>query len=74
MLKLYIKNHQYYLDKHPDTKIARLCKGDAYGSMFYDLFCQTELEKQNLISGGLFPECGIDPKKYLEDYFGIDLA
>ncbi len=32
------------------------------------------MDYKTSIDGGLFPETAIDPKRYMEDYFGIDLT
>lgn len=58
---------------HPrSTSVAKF--GNAYGLVFHNLFCKSYAEFENLISGGLFPEIAIDAKKFLEDYFKIDLT
>lgn len=74
MLFLYIKNMQYWLDNHPNTKKYAYCNGSAHESMFFELFSDFGSKKMDL-DGGLFgDEFKIDPKQFLEDYFGIDLT
>lgn len=74
MLRLYIKNFQIYLDTHKHTAMYDLCKGSAYEKMFFDLFCRSQKDyekKYNILFNNLF---GDNPKKFLEDYFKIDLT
>lgn len=74
LLKLWIKNFQQYLDVHPGTKQYGYCSGNSYNKLFYELFCKSQQECDNLLTGGLFPETAIDAKTFLEDYFKIDLT
>lgn len=74
MLRLWIKNFQLYLDSKPCSKQYGYCGGSAFNRMFYELFCNSQQEADNLLSGGLFPETAIDAKAFLEDYFKIDLT
>lgn len=74
MLKLWIKNVQINLNNNPDTKSWGYCQGNAYNKLFYELFCGSRKECDNLLSGGMFPETAIDAKAFLEDYFKIDLT
>lgn len=74
MLRLWIKNLQYFLDNRPDTKQWRYCNGNAYNRIFFELFCKSQQECDLLIEGGLFPETAIDAKAFLEDYFKTDLT
>lgn len=74
-LRLWIKNAQIYLDTHHDVKQYQNVCGNAHFWLYTRLFIAQnsdalELEK----TGGLFPEMAIDPKKFLEDYFKIDLT
>lgn len=74
ILRLWVKNFQIWLDKHPNTKQYSNSKGNAYNKLFFDLFCQSKTQCDNLLSGGLFPETAIDAKSFMEDYFKIDLT
>lgn len=73
MLRLWIKNAQIYLNYHPHTSTYKIFYGSAYIWMLSRLF-PTEEKYSNLITGGMFPEIAIDAKKFLEDYFKIDLT
>ena len=66
-----IKNLQYYLDNHKDGKLYRVCNGSAYNAMFMQLFCKNKEEYESRITGGMFPEQAIDPKRFLEEQFKI---
>lgn len=74
MLRAWIRNFQVFLDTHPETKSFAFCHGKAYNGMFFELFVDTKEEYELLLSGGLIPETAIDAKKFLEDYFKIDLT
>lgn len=74
MLRLYIKNFQYYLDTHTHTKMYKLCKGSAYEKMFYDLFCQSQADYKKKSKKYFNDIFGNTPKTFLEYYFGIDLT
>lgn len=74
MLRAIIKNYQYYIDNHNNGKLYRACNGSAYNSMFMQLFCDNTEEYERMITRkSLFPEQAIDAKKFLEDYFKINL-
>lgn len=73
LLKQVVKSAQIYLDNHRNTKAYSAMNGSAYNLVFKRLFCKTMDEFFTLTGGGLFPEQAIDTKKYLEDYFGIEL-
>lgn len=71
-LKAQIKAYQKFLDKHPKSGWARRIDGNAYNAFFYYLFCKSDWEYQMLTGEGqLFPENRVDPKAYMEEYFGI---
>lgn len=75
MMRLWIKNAQIYLDTHTHVKTYDIFGGSAYNWMFCRLFSSDSKDHYNtLISGGAFHETAIDAKKYLEDYFNIDLT
>lgn len=73
LLKAQIKAYQRYLDAHPESKFTQRIGGSAYNGFFYRLFCRSTEEFELAIHGGLFPENKIDTKKYMEDYFGLEL-
>lgn len=74
MLKLLIKNAQPWMNSHTHTNSYRKYQ-NAYNLVFSNLFCKTYDEYQLFIGGGIFGnETAVDPKKYMEDYFGIDLT
>ena len=50
-----------------------LSAGSAYNGFFYRLFCRSTEQYLMFICGGLFPEQKIDTKKFLEEYFNIEL-
>lgn len=75
ILKLWIKNAQSYLNSHTHTKTYKIFDGSVYNWMFLQLFIEDIQEYKYAIGGGIFGEdAAIDPKKYMEDYFGIDLT
>lgn len=72
-LKQLIRSAQIFIDTHP--KSSSMSKfGNAYNLVFHNLFCDTYEQYANLVGGGMFPEIAIDTKKFLEDYFKIDLT
>lgn len=74
LLKRLIKSVQTWMDApHPRSTPPKKF-GNAYNLVFHNLFCKTYAEYQSLIGGGMFPETSIDAKKFLEDYFKIDLT
>lgn len=73
LLKQIIAAQQRYLDSHPNSKAYSTFDGDAYNCVYKRLFCTTMEDYHAKVSGGLFPENAIDTKKFLEDYFGIEL-
>lgn len=73
LLKQIIAAQQRYLDSHPNSNAYSAFNGNAYNCVYKRLFCNTMEEYKMEISGGLFPELRIDAKRYLEQYFGIEL-
>lgn len=71
-LKIMINAYQEYYDNHKATKSHERFR-DAYDERFYSLFCKNMEDFKQKVTGGLFPETAIDPKKYMEDYFKIEL-
>lgn len=74
LLRQLIKSQQRFIDNHPNLKSAKFTNGIAYNGWFFELFCDSREQYETLISGGMFPETAIDTKKFLEDYFKIDLT
>lgn len=62
---------KYQTSKPEVTSAIRF--GNPYNQLFYHIFCDSMEEYKNFIGGGLFPENAIDAKKYLENYFKIEL-
>lgn len=75
MLKLYIQHFSVWWEKHPKSK-TRKRFNSVYQKVFYNLFAITKKQRELFevrMTGGLFPEMAVDPKKFLEDYFKIEL-
>ena len=72
MLKEWIRRGKKYLDNHPLSR-AKEKFGNAYNMAYHNLFC-TSYEQYEQIWGGLFADYQVDTKKFLEDYFNIDLT
>ena len=61
----------YYLDKHPNSKIASFVK-DAYEFFCFDVFCERSNKRfQEQFGGNNLFNDKIDCKSFLEDYFKI---
>ena len=73
MLKAWIRAGQKYLESHPQSGAVRKF-GNIYNLAYHDLFTESYDEYLANVTGGIFPETAIDTKKYLEDYFKIDLT
>ena len=72
MLRQMIIREKKYLESHPQTGAARKF-GNTYNMAFHNLFCRS-WDEYAARTQGLFPDANIDTKRYLEDYFGIDLT
>jgi len=72
-LKRLIRCVQIFIDTHPHTNSVKRF-GNAYNLVFHNIFCNSYAEYQSRVGGGLFPEMAIDTKKFLEEYFKIDLT
>lgn len=72
LLKAVIRAEQDYLDTHQNCR-AKAKMGDAYGVVFNNLFCDSYEQFVTRVRPSLFPETAINPKQYLENYFGISL-
>lgn len=73
LLRQVIKASQRYLDTHTHTRAYEMYDGNAYNLVFSRLFCGNSEKYRTLATGGLFPETAIDTRKFLIDYFGIEL-
>lgn len=73
MLKAWIRAGRKFIENHPNSNAKRKFLNE-YGIAYYDLFNNSYEEFLSQTTGGLFPENAIDPKKFLEDYFKIDLT
>lgn len=72
MLKALVEAAKKFMLAHPKSKAKEIFT-DAYGFVYHNLFCDSYSDYDLKVTGGLFPELAVDPKKYLEDYFGIEL-
>jgi len=72
-LKQLIRCAQIYLDTHPHVHAVTKF-GNGYNMVFHDIFTHSYEEYQCLVGGGMFPETAIDTKKFMEDYFKIELT
>ena len=71
LLKRLIKSVQKWLDTHPNAKSHQKF-GNAYNLVFHNLFCDSYEDYKLKIKDNLFNN-DLDTKKFLEDYFKIDL-
>ena len=71
MLKRLIKAGKKFLDTHPECA-SRKKFGNAYNLVFQDLFCDSYGSYMTKMSTDLWGE-QLDVKKFLEDYFDIEL-
>ena len=69
VLKARVRAFRRWWNMHPDSKTAKKFP-TLYHSLYMKLFCHDMTEYYDR-TGGLFGE--VDMKKWLEDYFGIDL-
>lgn len=71
-LRAQIRAYQRYLDKHTASKWYKRIGGSAINTFFYYLFCHSDEEYELLTGEGqLFDEQKVDPKRFMEEYFGI---
>lgn len=76
MLKLYIRGGRKFMEHSKNSRLR--WDGDVYKWLMFDLFygnCAkgTVDEFMDNLTGGLFPDLALDAKKFLEEYFGIEL-
>ena len=73
MVRFWCRYGQRYLDTHPDVKVHEHFT-DVYEWFVCNLFCRSIEEfRARFIDCGLFGG-RVDCKRYLEDYFGVDLS
>lgn len=72
-LRAQMRAYQRYLDKHPNSKWAHRISGSACNTFFYYLFTKSDEEYSLLTEedGNLFESERVEPKVFLENYFGI---
>lgn len=73
MFKAWVRAYAKFFDTHPDSKTAKTFNS-VYDAVYMKLFCKNMGEFYDAITPPLFAEHQLDTKKYLEDYFGIDLT
>lgn len=74
MLKAWIKAGKKYLDTHPNVRANEKFE-TACNLAYHNLFCDSyEDYCLKVVYEPLFPEHKLDTKKYLEEYFNIDLS
>lgn len=73
MLKAWIRAGKKYLDSHPDSAAKKKFE-NAYNLAYHNIFCRTYGEYLDSLAPPLFSEYQLNTKKYLEEYFGIDLT
>lgn len=72
MLKRLIKATDVFLKTHPNCSSQKNFAGNAYDIVFHNLFCESYDDYLMKTSTDLFGE-KLNTKKFLEDYFKIDL-
>lgn len=72
MLKQWIWRGKKYLDNHPSCSAVKKF-GSAYNLAYHNLFCHSYAEYLDRLAPPLFAEYQFDAKKYLEEYFEINL-
>ena len=76
ILKLWCEHGQVYMENHKNGAFYRNFQGNAYNFMFFSFFYEKYAfmeEFKAVVTGGLFPENALDTRKYLSDYFKIEL-
>lgn len=71
LLRQMVKATQYFIDTHPQSRTAEKF-GTGAGVIFHNLFCKSYEEFANRCRPDIFA-AAIDPKEYLENYFGVKL-
>lgn len=71
-LKAQVRAYQKFLDNHTTSNWYKRIGGRAINAFFYYLFCNSDEEyEMRTGSGQIFEDQKIDPKSYMEEYFGI---
>jgi len=71
MFRNILRAKQRFYDTHPN--VGKGFDHNVYNSFYFQFFCKNMEDYHAKVSGGLFQENAIDTKKFLEDYFGIEL-
>lgn len=71
VLKRWIQSLQKYYNTHPNTMSAIMFEQNAYNKMFYDLFSKNMKDYITKLEPTF--EGQLDTKKFLEEYFKIEL-
>ena len=74
VLKATLRAMKRRLDSKPCEAWHKYFGGDIYAVIYFQLFVNSMAEFYKTTTSELFPEMNLDYKKYLEDYFGIDLT
>lgn len=74
VLKGILRAMKRRLDTKPCEAWHKHFGGDIYAVIYFQLFTKTMDEFYSTTKSELFPELNLDYKKYLEDYFKIDLT
>ena len=76
ILKLWCEHGQVYMENHKNGAFYRNFQGNAYNFMFFSFFYEKYASMEEfkaIVTGGLFPENALYTRKYLSDYFKIEL-
>ena len=68
MVRFYLRHGKIFWDTHPDSYVHGLYR-DVYDWFVCDVFCKDLSEFRSR-----FLSSGVDCRRYLEDYFGLDLC
>ena len=78
MVKAYLRAAWKFMSSHKDSEIVKIYHGNVYQYFYANVFFkdydqyQQWLMTQKAFKGGIFGE-SVDYKKFLEDYFHINL-
>lgn len=73
MFRAWVRAYNKWLTSHPNSKSANTFS-NVYDAVYMKMFTNSMAEFNDAISPPLFTEYQLDTKKFLEDYFGIDLT
>ena len=71
LLKQIIEAKKRFYGTHPNA--GKTFDRNVYNGLYFQFLCRNRDDYRVAIGGGLFPEQAIDTKKFLEDYFKIEL-